>query len=147
MNTDSPTRLPSNGNSSSPDISLISAHLALSVSWDADISLNSDHLPICSSVIDDQPPPRTSKCYVSFKQAKWGLWTSETERRFASSPLPTSCSKGVKLFQSILCKASGHHIPAGFRKDFRPGLPRAAIDLTEERDWRRSIDPNDPHCS
>jgi endonuclease/exonuclease/phosphatase family metal-dependent hydrolase len=55
-NTDSPTRLPSNGDSSSPDISLISTHLALSVSWATDISLNSDHLPICISVIDVQPP-------------------------------------------------------------------------------------------
>jgi hypothetical protein len=49
-----------------------------------------------------------------------------------------------RLFCKILLAASGHHIPAGFRKDFVSGLPREAIDLTKERDRLRELDPLDP---
>ena len=42
---------------SSPDISLISAHLATAVEWKAHFKLNSDHLPITVSFIEDSPPP------------------------------------------------------------------------------------------
>jgi hypothetical protein len=57
LNSDSHTRCPPNGATTSPDLSLISVHLALSVSWSTDTTLNSDHLPICINFIDDQPPP------------------------------------------------------------------------------------------
>jgi hypothetical protein len=144
LNTDTPTRLPPNGNSTSPDLSLISAHLALSVSWSTNISLNSDHLPISVSFNDDLPLPRTARTYTNFKRAKWGLWTSETENLFRNAPKPISCLQGVKSFQNILLKASKHHILSGFRKDLRSGVPRAAVSLAEERDRRRSIDPHDP---
>jgi hypothetical protein len=39
---------------------------------------------------------------------------------------------------------SGHHIPAGYRKDFVPDIPRAAVELTKERDRMRELDPLDP---
>jgi hypothetical protein len=76
LNNASLTRCPSNSNCSLPDISLISAQLALSVSWVTCTALNSDHLPISITFYDDQPPPRTSRSYVNFKRAKWGLFTS-----------------------------------------------------------------------
>jgi hypothetical protein len=144
LNNDTPTRLPPNGNPTSPDLSLISVHLALSLSWSTNVSLDSDHLPISISFNDDVPPPRTASTYTNFKRAKWGLWTSETESLFRNATQPASCSQGVKSFQNVLLKASKHHIPSGFRKDFRSGVPRAAVSLTEERDRRRSIDPHDP---
>ena len=46
LNEDIATRQPSAGPNTSPDVSLISAHLATSVSWKAITDLNSDHLPI-----------------------------------------------------------------------------------------------------
>ncbi|KAF2358597.1 Reverse transcriptase domain [Trinorchestia longiramus] len=46
---DSPTRLPSNGNPSSPDLTIASPHLALETSWTPLTRLNSDHLPIAIS--------------------------------------------------------------------------------------------------
>jgi hypothetical protein len=138
------TRSPSNGNPTSPDISLISIHLALSVVWTADVALNSDHLPISISFLDDQAPPCSAKTYVNFKRTKWGLWTSETESKFANVPLPTNAATGEKVFRKILQDASKHHISAGFRKDFWPGMPREAVDLAEERDRLHDLDPQDP---
>jgi hypothetical protein len=85
-----------------------------------------------------------NKTFVNFKRAKWGLWTSEVESAITNVPDPTSCSTGEKIFRDILCKASGHHIAAGFRKDFIPGLPREAAALAKERDRLHKINPQDP---
>ena len=45
-NWDSPTRLPINANTSSPDVSLASASLITSTNWQTKMTLCSDHLPI-----------------------------------------------------------------------------------------------------
>jgi hypothetical protein len=66
------------------------------------------------------------------------------EKSFTGLLPPSSCSAGEKTFRKILNKASKHHIPAGFRKDFQPGILREAINLTVERDRRRALDPQDP---
>jgi hypothetical protein len=147
LNDDSPTRFPSNGSPSSPDISLVSSHLALSTTWCTRISLNSDHLPICISFEDDQPPPRQTQSYINYERAKWGLYTSETERLISCLGQPSSCSKGVSLFNKALLTASKHHIPVGYREDFVPGFPREAVDLAKERDRRCEADPQDPEVS
>jgi hypothetical protein len=115
LNSDSPTRCPSNGNNTSPDISLISAHLALSVMWAMCTALNSGHLPISITFCDDRPPPCTARSSVNFKRAKWGLFTSKTEPLFSRERPSVSASAGKKKFRRILAKASKHHIPAGFR--------------------------------
>ena len=68
LNKNSPTRLPgSNQRSSSPDLSLISAHLSLAVNWDVDVKLLSDHLPISISFVDDQHNPRSTRTFTNFK--------------------------------------------------------------------------------
>lgn len=58
LNEDSPTRLPSNGSTTSPDILLASAHIALASAWSTKVRLNSDHLPIVISLPCDQAPPK-----------------------------------------------------------------------------------------
>ena len=61
LNTDSPTRVPSNGSPSSPDVSLASAHLLRHLLWSvpqvlngsfSSPPLNSDHLSILVSFVD-----------------------------------------------------------------------------------------------
>jgi hypothetical protein len=141
LNTDFQTRHPSNGNPSSPDFSLISAHLALSVTWEICTSLNSDHLPICLTFIDNQLSPLTAKSYMNFKRAKWGLLQSEFESLLTDDPRPMKCSSGVGRFNKLLSIALKHHMPAGFRRDFQPGMSREAVDLTKERDRLRKQDP------
>jgi hypothetical protein len=46
LNSNSQTCFPTRGGPFSLDISLVSDHLALAVSWSTNVTLNSDHLPI-----------------------------------------------------------------------------------------------------
>ena len=46
LNENTPTRLPSNGQATSPDISLSSISLITNTEWETVTSLGSDHLPI-----------------------------------------------------------------------------------------------------
>ena len=144
LNVDTPTRLPPSGNPSSPDISLVSAHLAPSFTWSTSITLNSDHLPILLSILDSIPPPRPSRPYQNFKLADWRGFREESERLFARERPPRSCDSGEKAFRRILLTASKRHIPAGFRRDFVPGVPCDAVPLLSQRDALRRQNPTDP---
>jgi hypothetical protein len=89
----------------------------------------------------------TSLCLVllaNAKKAKWGLFMSEVESLFASLPPPTSASAGKKIFRKIFLTASKHSIPAGYKKDFCAGMLSEAVDLANERDRRREINPQNP---
>ena len=144
LNTDTPTRLPNNGNPNSPDLTLISAHLALPALWTTHVKLNSDHLPITIDLGDDSPPARSARTYTNFRLADWGKYLLETEANFASLPDPVSCDAGEKVFRGVLLEASGHCIPSGHRKNYSPGLPREAVPLVSRRDVLRQTDPTDP---
>ena len=148
LNHDTPTRIPlgSNNNqrSSSPDISIISAHLALAVSWSPVVHLSSDHLPIIIALNDDTPVPCQAKTYVNFNKADWPKFNAEAERLVSQLPTPSSCSSGEKLLREAVLAAAKHHIPAGYRKDFTPGR-NAEVDALQKRyDEVRTRDPRDP---
>jgi hypothetical protein len=134
INTDTPTRLPSQGNSNSPDVTLISAHLALSAVWGTHVKCNSDHLPISIDVGRDSPPVRSAKTYTNFRLADWPRFIRETEGSFSSLLDPVSCATGEQVFRKILLKASGRCIPSGHRNNYTPGLPREAVPLVNRRE-------------
>ena len=144
LNEDSPTRLPSQGPPSSPDVSLASAHLLLDMTWSTHITLGSDHLPILITLSGQTSPPRKARSFVNFQRADWEGFTLETEVVFASAPPPTSCAQGELLFRSVLVNAARHHIPAGYRKNYTGRLPPVARTLTQERDRLSTLDPTDP---
>ena len=144
LNTDQHTRRPSNGNSSSPDLSFISAHLAAEASWLPTCALNSDHLPI---LIELGPPTSVNvpgPMYSNYKKADWEGFRCETEAAFENTQAPVSCSLGEHTFRSILQRAAGHHIPRGRRNVHIPGLSDEAKDLIRERDTLRSGRHDDP---
>jgi len=149
LNEDTPTRLPSFGQPTSPDLSLCTAHLALSLSWHTSVTLNSDHLPILISfpTKDSPKPPRFIKTFLNFQKADWESFTSETEQLFSSLPPPISCSIGELSFRKILITASKHCIPAGHLKNFSPNIPTEAASLIRERDSLRQSDPTNPQIS
>jgi hypothetical protein len=135
LNSDTPTRLPSSGAASSPDISLASAHIALASTWETHVRLNSDHLPITIALPSDEAPPRRSaKCYTNFRKANWPMFIRESEAAFCQLQYPSTCGAGVKAFCHVILEAAKHHIPAGYRHDFTPCISRDAADLIEERD-------------
>ena len=143
INQDSPTRMPSNGPSSSPDLTVTNSHLGLNASWHPITTLNSDHLPI---IVDldgwfAEPPSLRIASYTNFRKADWQQFTSETEQAFSDISPPSSCDAGEKQFRRILIKASRRNIPRGKIPNFTPGLTQLARDLISERDDLRATDP------
>ena len=124
INQDSPTRVPSSGDPSSPDITITNSHLGIDSSWETRTTLNSDHLPI---IVDldgwfREPPRYGPPCYINFRKADWESFTGETEDDFGRLPAPTSCATGEKIFRRTLGKVSKRNIPRGRVPDFTPGL-------------------------
>ena len=147
LNEDSHTRLPTGANNnqraSSPDVSLISAHLALSVDWSVSLDLTSDHLPIVISFDDDTPLPRFHQ-FTNYKKANWRGYKNELESLVDQLPLPTSCASGEKAFRKVIQHAAKHHIPSGFVKNFTPGKSQEIIDLEQRFNSLRQANPQDP---
>jgi hypothetical protein len=150
LNLDMPTRLANHGTPNSPDLSLISAHLALSAVWNTNINLNSDHLPITIDVGNETPPVRQTRTYTNFRLADWAKYLMETEASFAGLPDPVTCDAGERVFWDVLLTASGHCIPSGHRKEYTPGLPHVAVPLVNRRDELCRADSQDaeiPHLN
>ena len=144
LNCDVPTRRPTNGVPSSPDLSLISAHLAADAQWNPVCALNSDHVPILISIGNPCMDSPSGPMYSNFRKADWDSFRAETENAFEVAALPVSCSSGEKVFRAILQRAAGHHIPRGRRKAFIPNLSEEAKLLISERDRTRAHQHDDP---
>ena len=99
LNEDSPTRLPPNGTSSSPDLTLISGHLALTASWLPSISLNSDHLPILTNLVEDPQDCLKSQpiLHNNYRRAHWASYTDFTESAFSALPPPPPVQSAKRL--------------------------------------------------
>ena len=145
LNQDSPTRVPRNGAPSSPDLALVSAHLALDFGWSTVTTLSSDHLPILiTSTVDAPPTQGPKRTFINYKKANWPDFTAETEVLITALPAPTSCSCGLRDFNKALKTASKHHIPGGFRRNIIPGLSPEAKAAIARRDNLRASTPLDP---
>ena len=150
LNTDSPTRIPSNGPPTSPDLSIASAHLSIGANWEPKTTLNSDHLPILIGLggwFSVPPADFGPSCYTNYRKADWPSFTTYTEHLFRELPPPSSCSQGEKSFRQILLQGSKYHIPRGKIKNFQPGLTREIRSFIHERDSLRLQDPLNPHIS
>ena len=149
LNLDQPTRLPTNGVPSSPDISLASAHLALSATWQPLIRLSSDHLPILIDPYGDHVPqqPGPQRLYSNFRKADWPAFTEHVERALSILPPPASASAGERVFREALRVASGKCVPRGFRREVIPGLTEEAKVLIRERDAARAASHDDPNIA
>ena len=144
LNTDEHTRLPPNGLSSSPDLTLISAHLAPDTTWRTHTQLNSDHVPISISFNNDNPPTRRRKSYTNFRLADWDAFRAETERLFSTAGDPLSTTAGARTFTNIINRTSNKTIPTGYQKNIRSVLSPEIRQLTADRDRLRQLDHNDP---
>ena len=148
LNLDQPTRLPlgagNNQRPTSPDVSLISAHLALAVTWSAHVHLASDHLPITIAFNDDVPNPRLARSFINFKRADWPKFKDEAETLVSQLRPPTTCGSGEKLLRNAINTAAKHNIPAGYRKEYVPGRTAEVVDLQSRYDALRTLNPQDP---
>ena len=144
LNEENPTRLPTNGQPTSPDISLASISLLPHIKqWEAKKNLGSDHLPIIITLASTLTPAKSIKrTYVNFKKADWEEFTSITEEKFSGLPIPTNIFKAEKKFRSIIAKAAKLSIPAGRIKDIIPEIPTSAMEKINQRDELRSNQPD-----
>ena len=91
LNWDSPPRVPPNAEPSSPDVSLASASLITSCSWQTLSTLSSDHLPILIRLQMKTPSNLDLRqTYVNLKKANWDRYRSRgrPEQAFSSNKLP-----------------------------------------------------------
>jgi hypothetical protein len=129
---------------SSPDLSIAPAHLLPFLTWSVYTKLNSDHIPILVSFLNDDSRPCARHSFTNFRCANWPGFIRECESNFALLPPPTSCARDERRFRDILVNASKHHISSGYCINFIPGPPNFAKSLIAERDTRRSSDSSDP---
>ena len=145
LNEDTPTRLPSNGQPTSPDLSLASSSLLPHVEWETKTALGSDHLPIIITVNTNiQPSKSDFRKYVNFKKANWDKFQDITENRFNRLPEPENVHKAEKKFRQIINQTSKKTIPGGRIKDVVPEIPTETANKMRERDDLRTSNPDSP---
>ena len=143
LNEDTCTRLPRNGQPTSPDITIISQSLALTTTWSTTVSLNSDHLPITTSIeINNNNKTTTeNRKFINFAKANWTGFKEECDRLISTKPLPKTVEEGEHTLRDIITTAAKHNIPVGIPKDATPCLTQEAKKIIKERDNIRKTNP------
>ena len=145
LNENEATQLPTNGRSTSSDISLASNDIALLSEWSVSTSLASDHLPILITINSElstiDGPRRT---YIIFKKADWARYAEACDKYLAESSEARTVEQAEKTFRKAVNKASGLFIPAGRIQHFQPA---SAKSLADERDRKRGLNPADETLS
>ena len=133
LNNNEATRLPTNGRSTLPDISLAANDIRLPSDWSVSTSLASDHLRIIITIISElytiDGPLRT---YINFKKADWARYAEACDKYLAETKKTRTVEQAEKTSKKAVNKASGLFIPAGRIKHFQPTLTASAKSLADE---------------
>ena len=144
LNWDSPTRVPPNSEPSSPDVSLASASLITSCSWQTLLTLISDHLPILIRLQMKTPSnPGLRRTYANLKKANWDRYRQVVEAPLSNRSLPTDCQRD-EIFRTVLLKAASHHIPTRRHRLHEEPVPSEILDVMNRRDDLRQRDSTSP---
>ena len=142
LNENEATRLPTNGRSTSTDISLASNDIALPSDWSFSTSLASDHLPICITINSElstiDGPRRT---YINFKKVDWAHYAEACYKYLAEVGETRTVEQAEKTISKAVNKTSGLFIPAGRNQHFKPTLPASAKSFADEQDRKRGLNP------
>ena len=80
------------------------------------------------------PSLRKARSFINFRKSDWEGFTAETERIFANTPLPTSCSAGEKVFGRILGDTERHMTPAVMLGTIAALSPKLCDDPSSQRE-------------
>ena len=145
LNWNSPTRLPSNANPSSPFVSFSPASIISSTNWQTKTNICSDHLPILIKLHMDftikSIPHRTS---FYLMKANWDQYHKEIEENLSKRRLPTNCQKGEKILPNIILKSASHHVPSGQHRLIIDPVPAEILEKMRALDDIGSRDPASP---
>ena len=130
LNDNEATRLPTNGRSTSPDISLASNDNTLLSDWSVSTSLASDHLPILITINSDLSTidgPRWT--HINFMKADVAHYAKACDGYLAEARKTSTVEQPEKTFRKAVNKASGLFIPTGRIQHFQPTQPASAKSL------------------
>ena len=151
LNTDTRTRRPNNSlqQDTSPDITTIHNSLYNRAQWETLTKLNSDHLPILTTLHTRTKFRLTQgrRCYTNYRKANWTDFTEEIETALANTAPPTDVHNANTILTNIILQADKHNIPKGKVNDKHRLIPDDIRQKIDERNRRREIDPRDPTLS
>ena len=114
LNENEATRLPINGKSTTPDISLATNDIVQLSDWSVSTSLASDLLPILitinSELITIDGPRRT---HINFKKADWAHYAESCDKYLDEAGKTRTVEQAEKTFMEAVNKANGLFIPDG----------------------------------
>ena len=147
LNTNTPTRIPTNRNhqATSPDISTASNTIYNNITWSTLNALNSDHNPIKISY-NTKTKFRLiqHRCsYTNYRKADWQGFTNSIENALTDTTDVTDVHKSNKILTLLLLDADKHYIPKGKIRPNKPLLPENIRAQIEERDIIKANDPTD----
>ena len=127
LNTNTPTRIPTNRNqqATSPDISTASNTIYNNITWSTLNALNSDHNPIKISY-NTKTKFRLiqHRCsYTNYRKADWQGFTNSIENALTDTTDVTDVHKSNKILTLLLLDADKHYIPKGKIRPNNPLLP------------------------
>ena len=147
LNTNTPTRIPTNRNqqATSPDISTASNTIYNNITWSTLNALNSDHNPIKISYNTKTKfrliQHRSS--YTNYRKADWQGFTNSIENALTDTTDVADVHKSNKILTLLLLDADKHYIPKGKIRPNNPLLPENIRTQIKERDIIKANDPTD----
>ena len=147
LNTNTPTRIPTNRNqqATSPDISTASNTIYNNITWLTLNALNSDHNPIKISY-NTKTKFRLiqhRRSYTNYRKADWQGFTNSIENALTDTTDVTDVHKSNKILTLLLLDADKHYIPKGKVRPNNPLLPENIRAQIKERDIIKANDPTD----
>ena len=147
LNTNTPTRIPTNRNqqATSPDISTASNTIYNNITWSTLNALNSDHNPIKISY-NTKTKFRLiqhRRSYTNYRKADWQGFTNSIENALTDTTNVTDVHKSNKILTLFLLDADKHYIPKGKIRPNNPLLPENIRAQIKARDIIKANDPTD----
>ena len=147
LNTNTPTRIPTNRNqqATSPDISTASNTIYNNITWLTLNALNSDHNPIKISYSTKTKFRliQHRRSYTNYRKADWQGFTNSIENALTDTTDVTDVHKSNKILTLLLLDADKHYIPKGKIRPNNPLLPENIRAQIKERDIIKANDPTD----
>ena len=145
LNTNTPTRIPTNRNhqATSPDISTASNTIYNNITWSTLNALNSDHNPIKISY-NTKTKFRLiqhRRSYTNYRKADWQGFTNSIENALTDTTDVTDVHKSNKILTLLLLDADKHYIPKGKIRPNNPLLPENIRAQIDKRDIIKAINP------
>ena len=151
LNTNTHTRLPfaATQRPTSPDITSITTNLYNRTHWETLNALNSDHLPILTTINTrtNFRLQQNRQTYTNYNKANWQNFTTETESSFRNINPPSDTHTANKILTNIILNADKHNIPKGKIQHNCKLLPEDIRTKINTRNNIRKHNPLDPNLA